>query len=442
MKVWKLKKGFDRRIRQHHPWVFSNELESSPKGHDSSDLVQLLDFKGEFLAWGYGSSQSLISFRAMSFDKNNQDPLSAENLSQKLYSSFKQRKKLGFKGSFRLCFGEVDFIPGLIVDYYLCQTDKGIKHVFAYQILTAGLNAFFDKEKQKIVFHKLVNNLNSDSIFGEFNWKDVVLILREDVQIRSLEGLPVSGVTIIQNETDIQLKNIDIVLNQASGDKVIEMKCNLYDGQKTGFFLDQTFNIFLFSQTFKRFLVLNKDLKKIKILDLCCYVGHWSAQLSALAKELDREIEVTQVDISNEALQFAKLNSERQGAVVVSKKLDVSKDLDQLLSQSYDVVIADPPAFIKSKKDIPIGQHAYLKMNTHAFRLAKSTGFVVSCSCSGLLTEEDFKSSLQKAIFRNFKFDHQVKGVLRGGHSADHPTLIQFPEGFYLKMYTHLVDSN
>ena len=111
--------------------------------------------------------------------------------------------------------------------------------------------------------------------------------------------------------------------------------------------------------------------------------------------------------------------------------------LPSIESKWVDLVIADPPAFIKAKKDIPTGSHAYMKLNSQGFRLAKSKGLVVSCSCSGLFNEEDFKESLRKSISRN---QRRAQCVLRGGHAADHPNTMQFPEGFYLKMFAHYLE--
>jgi len=101
-------------------------------------------------------------------------------------------------------------------------------------------------------------------------------------------------------------------------------------------------------------------------------------------------------------------------------------------------VIADPPAFIKAKKDIPQGKHAYLKMNSHAFRCVKNDGLVVSCSCSGLLEETDFFETIAKAIRRSGK---TMRVAAQARHSTDHPLVLQFPEGHYLKMLIHVGQS-
>jgi 23S rRNA (cytosine1962-C5)-methyltransferase len=173
----------------------------------------------------------------------------------------------------------------------------------------------------------------------------------------------------------------------------------------------------------------------VRILDLCCHLGQWSAQLTKLFKDHGKNVEVTLADVSEKALALAYENVSALGAQVEAFKCDVLEDLNELKQSHYDIVIADPPAFIKAKKDIPTGKGAYLKMNTGAFKLARKGGYVVSCSCSGLLTEEEFAGVLRKAASRSGRF---YRGILHGGHSPDHPVLLNFPEGFYLKMWTHV----
>lgn len=430
--VWKLRHGADKRIRSGHPWVFSNELEASPKGHPNGAPVELQDSRGQFVARGYGSPHSLIAFRALSFSNQEAEPHSYASLLSKILGSWKMRQGLGFRGSFRLCFGESDYMPGLILDYYLIEKDGQRAQVFAAQIVTAGMaHALHDVPR---FFEELAQRAQDEKI-SSFSWEQTAVVLRNDVGVRKLEGLEVEKPLVVKEASGFDLSKAQILLNAAGDDSLISLSCDLFEGQKTGFFLDQTHNIFLAVDLFKKWAQQNKP-KKVRVLDLCCYVGHWSSQIAKALKALGVEVEVHLVDVSKTALAFAKTNAENQGAVAEVHELDVLEGLGNLPTQHYDIVIADPPAFIKSKKDIPIGKHAYLKMNTQAFRVAKKNGFVVSCSCSGLLVEEEFRDAIRKASLRN---SSRMRSVLRGGHAADHPTLMQFPEGFYLKMYTHYI---
>ncbi|WP_415063230.1 class I SAM-dependent rRNA methyltransferase [Bdellovibrio sp.] len=432
MTVWRLRPGADKRIRSGHPWVFSNELSVSPKGHVPGAPVELQDAKGQFLARGYGNPHSLIAFRALSFNNQDEAPTGFDFLQNKVLNSWQVRKAAGFRGSFRLAFGESDYIPGLVLDYYLVEQNGKRAQVFAAQLVTAGMNEALKNAED--FFKGLVDQAQERGL-SLFSWEQTAVVLRNDVNIRKLEGLQVEAPKVIKDLPGFNLTDVEILLNGAGDEGLVSMSCDLAEGQKTGFFLDQTHNIYLAVNLFKNW-AKTQEKRKIRVLDLCCYVGHWSTQITRALKSLGFEVEISLVDISKSALAYAKKNAEREGAEVLVHELDVSEGLTQLPSAHYDIVIADPPAFIKSKKDIPIGKHAYLKMNTHAFRMVKKNGFVASCSCSGLLEEEEFRDAIRKASLRNFS---EVRSVLRGGHAADHPTLMQFPEGFYLKMYVHYI---
>lgn len=438
MTVWRLRTGADKRIRSGHPWVFSNELSVSPKGHPAGAAVELQDAKGQFLARGYGNPHSLIAFRALTFNSQDKEPTGFDFLHEKVLNSWSVRKAAGFNGSFRLCFGESDYIPGLVLDYYLVEQNGHKAQVFVAQLVTAGMDSAL--KESEAFFRGLVEKAKAQGL-SEFTWENTALVIRNDVGVRKLEGLTAEGPKIIKDISGINLNHIEIFLNAAADEGLVKMSCDLKEGQKTGFFLDQTHNIKLAVDLFKKWAhqrAKNPDptVKKIRILDLCCYVGHWSTQITRALKSMNFEVEVHLVDVSKTALAFAKENAEREGAQVVVHEMDVLEGLVNLPSQHFDIVIADPPAFIKAKKDIPTGKAAYVKMNTHAFRLTKKNGFVASCSCSGLLEEEEFRDAIRKASLRNYT---EVRSVLRGGHAADHPTLMQFPEGFYLKMYVHYI---
>jgi 23S rRNA (cytosine1962-C5)-methyltransferase len=236
----------------------------------------------------------------------------------------------------------------------------------------------------------------------------------------------------------VDLKEIEIAIDSPESSQPVWMSVDLEAGQKTGFFLDQRGNIFDVIEYLQRSTLPSLAQKKVRILDLCCYVGHWSTQLVRFLKTKNVNVEVHLLDISKEALRFAEKNVKRvagESDKVVVHQADVLNSLEQFGDGSFDIVIADPPAFIKAKKDLPTGSHAYLKMNTHAFRLTASKGLVVSCSCSGLMELDNFRDILRKAQVRQ---SMMMPSVVMGGHSPDHPIIMSFPEGIYLKMIGHL----
>lgn len=467
MTVWRLRQGADRRIRAGHPWIFSNELQQSPKGHSPGEVVKLLDHRGDFVATGYGNPHSLIAFRALDFTSELSGAELVAWIQERLRASWRQRTKIGYDKSFRWIYGENDHLPGLVVDRYLLE--GGQKQVFAVQVLTAGMEKILGPNLESVVSffaeaYAGFSESSGEDTSGWVSWENTALVLRNDVQIRKLEGLEVlkpqlwvsdkgnwskdatktSDVMVSQALEALQ-KSV-ILLNSAAGDsEPVRMSCDLVYGQKTGFFLDQFHNISLVTQFLSRVQwsqgvspsqLKSQPKQKIRILDLCCYVGHWSTQISKLLVSQGFEVETTLGDVSESALQFAVQNVERAGAEAQALKCDVLEDLVKLTGGQFDIVIADPPAFIKAKKDIPIGKHAYLKLNTQAFRLVKPGGFLVSSSCSGLYIESEMQDTLRKAMHRN---KISAPCVLRGGHGPDHPSQMQFSEGFYLKMFLHQI---
>ncbi|MFZ3230806.1 MAG: methyltransferase domain-containing protein [Pseudobdellovibrio sp.] len=434
MKIWKLKQGHDIRLRSKHPWVFSNELLDNPKSVLPGEPVEVHDYKGQFLARGYGNPHSLISFRALSFDIQEQNPISVDSLVEKLSRAWKLRNDMGFNLSFRVCFSEADELPGLIFDRYVFEENKKTYQVFSYQLLTAGTDlAFKTNDQWKAIFEGLVNAtvVNGYSMVA---WSETFILQRNDVSIRKLEGLQAEEPLILKQVGGITLNDIQIqVQNVIDPTEKIYFKVDLIEGQKTGFFLDQTFNMKLLMD-FIQMKKKNYQGRPVKILDLCCYMGQWSAQIVCNLKKWGIESEVHLVDVSELALKKASENLAKYGATVTTYKLDVLEGLGQFKENEFDIVISDPPAFVKNRKDIHQGLNAYFKLNAQAFRVSRKDGVVVSCTCSGLVTMEDFKESLKKAVLRSGK---TAKCILMGGQGWDHPTLMSFPEGFYLKMVLH-----
>lgn len=429
--IWKLKKGADRRPRAGHPWVYTHELAQVPRGFPPGSPVELQDDQGRFVARGYGNPNSVIAFRALSFDPKEWTPWARATLQARILDAWKSRAILGYRASFRLVFSEGDRLPGLIIDRYVGEQNGERIQVLATQILTAGMNKALGEVEtffQELIKEALANHLT------EIPWEQTAIVLRNDVRARSLEGLQEEPSRFVKSVRGADFTDFPIRLNAALDAGEVEMNCDLFQGQKTGFFLDQTANIQGVARILGEHPFLPKD-RPVRILDLCCYVGHWSAQLARVCQGRGLSVETTLVDASERALFFAARNAERQGAVVRVLQGDVMKVLASL-NEKFDVVIADPPAFVKAKKDIPLGRHAYLKINTQAFRLAEENGLVVSCSCSGLFVEDDFREVLAKSLRRNFR---EARCILRGGPAPDHPGRMSFPDGMYLKMFTHLV---
>ncbi len=211
---------------------------------------------------------------------------------------------------------------------------------------------------------------------------------------------------------------------------------DLLRGQKTGFYLDQTANVRLAAGLLAPRL-RRGGAEPVRILDLFAYVGQWGAQLAGVAAAAGREAHVTALDTSPAALALARPNVEARGGACEAVRADVMEDLGELPAAAFDVVVADPPAFIKGRKALHTGRAAYTKLNTGALRRVRPGGLVVTCSCSQLLPEGEFLSLLGKAARRAGR---EVRWIARGGQAPDHPLLAGFPEGHYLKCWIGRVD--
>jgi 23S rRNA (cytosine1962-C5)-methyltransferase len=414
---WRLKSGEDRRFRSGHPWVYSNELQASPRGIEPGQKIELCDAQGRFLAWGYGNPNSLIAFREMGrkpgdelFDQGS------DWLVQKLRASWQMRVDvIGSDSSFRWCFGEGDYLPGLIIDRWV--TARGV--VLSVQAGSAGVDRILD-----LVIEAA----------REIEPTCAAVVIRNDLGVRKLEGIEVQDPKLAEGSSLAleDLRKIGILVRPARGglnSKPLQFDVDLIDGQKTGFFLDQSANI----EQLVRLFPFEKH-KKIRVLDLFCYVGQWGSQIAAAARLAGSECEVVAVDASETALAFAKANVERAGGKFVSKKIDI---LDQLAKSDlgpFDIVIVDPPALIKNRKHLPQGKHAYLTLNAESLQLLKSGGWFVTCSCSGLLQDSEWSELIARAWSREQKSRAlRLQWVAHGGHAIDHPMRAGFTEGTYLK---------
>ncbi len=423
--IWTLKSKSSLRFKQGHPWVYSNELAQSPKGVVPGDRVELRDSSGKFLAWGYGNPHSLISFRELSRESSVQDLYTTQGMKdflvQALIRAWKLRQRLGFSDfSHRLCFGEADGLPGLVIDRYRTENEQ----VFVVQAHTAGADQWMNQILD--VLQAVCLQMKNQPL-----WDQTSIVLRNDLNIRKLEGIDVQEPRVLKEVSGIKLELCKIWVRPAyagassvsSLESRVEFFVDLVHGQKTGFFLDQWANI---ETAIKRF-GNQSGFHQIRILDLFCYVGQWSTQLSRYFRGLGVEVEVVAVDSSAKSLELAKSNVEAQGARCEIRKLDILENLNHFEGENFDLVICDPPALIKSKKDIVNGTRAYQKLNSYIVQWLKPGGGLVTCSCSALFTEENFNETLNRSYHR------KIHWIAKGIQSPDHPFLTAFPEGRYLK---------
>lgn len=461
MNKLQLKPQAEHRRRTLSPWIFRDEIDFTQKQYVPGDFVEVQNSKGDFYAYGYMNAESQIAVRILT--TNPKDYVTRPDfLLGRFLDAWRSRIRLGRRNSFRLIFSESDFVPGFIVDLYRIEMSPGNeKQVFAMQVLTAGAERLMpDKVK---FFQDLVTAAHKEGL-SDLSWDDSALVLRNDVRVREKEGLRVEEPRFLKSFAQFNPVEAKILLDHRSlgeptlmASSRIQMTCDLFQGQKTGFFLDQHENI-------QRALTLARqyfsdEKKTLRILDLCCYVGHWSSHLVSLAKvnfsiggkpqgmqESNssssnlRPVEIHLVDVSKAALDRAEINVKNQirnwglegSASVHRHEGDVLNCLDRFDTQSFDIIITDPPGFIKAKKDIEGGKSAYIRLNTEALKLAAPSSLYFTCSCSGLLNEDEFAEVVSKSFVRSGR---QGRWVMKGGPSFDHPALIGFSQSQYLKMF-------
>ena len=385
--VLKLKRGEDRRIRAGHPWVFSNEIDNAatpltkvPAG----SAVRIHSDRDQFLGHAYVNPHALICARIVGRDVAQ--PLDRSLIVHRLNVALSLRERLSREPYYRLVFGESDGLPGLVLDRY--------GEVIVGQIATRGMEAL-RKDVEDVVRSVLAPR-------GMY-WKN-------DSGARELEQLD-SVAEVAFGEVPADLDVIEAGLRFAAP---------LAHGQKTGWFYDQTAN----RARLARYLPAGA-----RVLDVCSYVGAWA--VTALGHGAGS---ATCVDSSETALTYVKRNAVANGMEVGTLHADAFDALKQLHEQGerYDVVIVDPPAFIKRKKDIPQGTAAYRKLNQLAMNLIGRDGLLVSCSCSYHLSADDHVDAIQAAARHGARFAQILEA---GGQSPDHPVHPAIPETRYLKAF-------
>ena len=382
-----LKRGEERRIAAGHPWVFSNEIDT---GHSPLSafapgaLAELTTHRGGFVGYVYVNPHALICARILS--RNAAHPVDRALIERRLTAAHALRTRLSAAPYYRWVFGESDALPGLVLDRY--------GDVVVGQIATAGMEAL--KEEVAAAVRAVLAPAG-------LYWKN-------DTAARDLEQLPQEAQLAFGAVPD-ELTVIE------SG---LSFSAPLVHGQKTGWFYDQTAN---------RARLTRYMAPGARVLDVCSYAGAWA--ITALRAGAAR---AACVDSSQAALEFAAANAARNGLELETLRADAFEALKTLNDRGarYDVVILDPPAFIKRKKDIPQGQAAYRKLNQLALGLLDDEGLLVSCSCSYHLAAEELTGAIQSAARHTGRF---VQVLEAGGQSPDHPVHPAIPETRYLKAF-------
>jgi 23S rRNA (cytosine1962-C5)-methyltransferase len=383
--VLRLKRNEDRRLHAGHLWIFSNEVDTQQTPltkFKPGELVRVLAHNDRALGLAYVNPQSLISARLLESWKLPD----AAWFAARIRLALGLRERLYTRPYYRLVYGESDGLPGLVVDRY------GTACVA--QIGTAGM------ERLKPQIHEaLVQVVHCQA-----------LLFKNDGSAREMEGL-----TSYVEAATLKLEELGSVIEDG-----LEFQAPLAAGQKTGWFFDQAAN--------RRALV--KYIRKgARVLDVFSYVGAWGVRAAHSGAR-----EVLCVDSSAAALELASSNAERNQTKIVAVKGDAFDVLEDLAKKRarFDIVVIDPPAFAKRKKDLPKALAAYKRLNQLAMQILSDDGILVSCSCSYHVSPEDLQDAIAKAARAA---DKHVQILEAGGQAPDHPVHPAIPETRYLKAY-------
>lgn len=381
-----LNKNEERRIKSGHPWGFSNEIREVAGERSVGIAAELYDAGGTFLGVGHYNPHSLIAFRLMSRQREDLD--TPEFFEKRIRGALLHRQtRYPGLATFRAVYGESDFLSGLVVDKY--------GDYLSLQLLSAGM----DCRREQIV----------TALRQVFNPRGI--IARNDVGVRKLEGL----------EEQVELLWGEIPELVAMEENGLRFQVNLRQGQKTGGFLDQKQNHLLLRE-----ICAGKD-----VLDCFCYTGGWAVHAASFGAR-----SVLGIDISSRAVAQAAANAElnKLSGRVAFEECDAFERLRSLHQEGrrFGVIVMDPPAFVKSRKQIAEATKGYLTVNRRALELLEPGGYLITCSCSYHMGREAFRDMLVQAARLARR---EVRLVETCSQAPDHPVLLSFPESEYLKCF-------
>jgi 23S rRNA (cytosine1962-C5)-methyltransferase len=383
--VLSLRRNEERRLSAGHLWVYSNEVDTRKtplSGFEPGSLVVIQSAVGKTLGSGFVNPHSLICARLLT--RRPRAQIDAAFFERRLRSALQLRESLFDRPCYRLVYGESDGLPGLVVDRY--------GDVLVVQITTAGMEAIRDMLLELL-----------DKLFSPAG-----ILLRNDTAVRALEGL--------SQDVEIMGEVPESVFVEEGG---VRFEVPLSSGQKTGWFYDQRSNR----------AAMHKYVAGKRVLDVFSYIGAWGLQAAAAGAS-----EVCCVDAAPLAQTYVERNAAANGldARMMHRHGDAFDVLKALREESrrFDVVIVDPPAFIKRRKEIKAGEQGYARINKLALQVLAPDGILISCSCSMHLAE----GRLQQIVYQSARQQgRQLQLLERGFQSMDHPVHPAIAETAYLK---------
>ena len=380
-----LKRNEERRILSGHSWVFSNEIAAVSGKFESGDLGEVFSSSGEFLGVGFYNPHSLIAVRILS--RKRLEAIDSDFFYRRFLEALAYRERVypGRPPFYRLCFGESDGLPGLVVDRY--------GSVLVLQILSAGM-----EKRLSQISGALLKLVNPSGIY-----------LRNDHKSRALEGLPL--------EEKIHYGEIPSFVE--IDDFGLRFSVPIVAAQKTGFYFDQSENR----------VFLRPYFQGRTVFDFYAYVGTFGINAAKFGAK-----SVVGFDSSQDAVSLANQNAALNGVSSLARfeKKDAEEALISLAENraaAPDMILLDPPSLVSSRKDLSKAERLYVRLNSLALKALPSGGLLATSTCSHHVSRELFVSILRQAAAKARK---SVRLLSLRPQALDHPVLLAMPETEYL----------
>lgn len=380
--------GKESRVFSGHPWVFRSDIASEDKSVAPGDTVSVHTRQGRFVAQAVYNPLSQIALRILSLQD---EPIDDAFIRARVKRALDYRRLFADMSSCRLIHAEADGLPAIVVDSF--------GGVLSLQCLSRGMAQF-----QQAIVDALVDELSPQGIYE-----------RNDVPVRKLEGLQEhTGLLYGQVPDRVEIR-----------ENSIRVLVDVKKGQKTGYFLDQKENR----------AAIAPFVKDAMVLDCFTHTGSFALHAARYGAR-----DITGVDISQYACGFAEENARLNGynnvRFVAANAFDLLAQQSQQ-GEQYDVIILDPPAFAKSRANIPAATKGYKEINLRALKMLRNGGYLITCSCSQHIVPTMFRDIvLQAAQDANVR----LMQVEFRGQGRDHPTLPAALETQYLKCGIYRVD--
>lgn len=387
----KLKSGKSGDIKAGHPWIYSNQISKPSQFIAPGSIVMVLTRDNKFLGRGYYNPKSQISVRLIS---SGDEPIDKPFFDKRIEAAYLKRKEiLKVSSAWRAVFSEADALPGLIVDVY--------SNTAVFQILTLGM----ERLKEAVV-RSIKDILKPEYIYE-----------KSDSLFRKLEGLKPAS----QWWGAAGSRTVEIFEGNA------KFLVDIMKGHKTGFYLDQR----------KSRLALANIARGKKVLDLFCYTGAFS-----VSSALSGAASVLGVDIKKNWLDLAAKNAGLNGVSdrIVFQKGEAFTVLKNIYNsgEKFDIIILDPPSFMRNRKALVSAAKGYEVLNTDAMKALSEGGVLATFSCSHNMPNEVFSDMLKESAADAGK---SITILKRCHQAEDHPIIKSIPETEYLKGYFLKVNS-